>query len=172
MDADNYFYDKPDPFRVSYYGSRHLAIQIEAKQRECWKNAVLSVLVLDNLYRESIYCEGFVLRPGLPIPIEHGWVLYGDTILDPTLVLLDNATVRDNFYFSASTYGREELESFVWELGEDESLMLPLFLYRGGKTALASHGEAHNRVWRYLFRDNPEAAKIMHRPEKAVKKTL
>lgn len=50
--------------------------------RQCYANCQK----IANKNREMLYCEGFALRAGLPIPFAHAWIwhLTEHTILEPT----------------------------------------------------------------------------------------
>ena len=63
--------------------SSRLARRIKARPKQCWFNARRAVLRLGD-YAEAGYVEGLaVTREGLVI--EHGWVVRGERIVDPTL---------------------------------------------------------------------------------------
>ena len=63
--------------------SLKVARSVRALPKSCWLNARKVILRLDE-YAEAIYVEGFTIALGL-MPIEHGWVVRGGLIIDPTL---------------------------------------------------------------------------------------
>jgi hypothetical protein len=77
--------------------------------RECYKNATMLAVEHPGKY---VYCEGYAVCDGIPIPIEHAWVI------DRTRnnVVVDN-TWTD--YKGVAYFGVEiELESLIARLSE------------------------------------------------------
>lgn len=71
------------PHRTDADESCRVAQAIKATASQCWFNARKVIERLDG-YADASYVEGFAIhRSGLCI--EHGWVVRGDTIIDPTL---------------------------------------------------------------------------------------
>lgn len=56
---------------------------IRARRGRCWFNARRAIMRLDE-YADAKYVEGLAVLDGF-YPIEHGWVVLGGTIIDPTL---------------------------------------------------------------------------------------
>jgi hypothetical protein len=58
---------------------------IGAQRKECWRNAVMALLV-DPALSEGVYVESYAAWPtGLRLPVHHGWVELPDgTVVDPT----------------------------------------------------------------------------------------
>jgi len=82
---------------------------IPGEPRECYKNATTLAVEYPDRY---IYCEGYAVCEGIPIPIEHAWVV------DRTRknVVVDN-TWTDNK--GVAYFGVEiELEKLVERLAE------------------------------------------------------
>jgi hypothetical protein len=86
--------------------SRRLAVAIKAVKSQCWFNARKAVLRLDD-YAEASYVEGWALVGGV-MEIEHGWVVRGEMIIDPTLPE-DDITYIAGLEFS----GRSGIEEFL-----------------------------------------------------------
>ena len=74
---------EPWPALKDVAESWRVRTRIHAKVKKCWFNARKTVLMLDE-YADASYVEGWaILKCGMPI--EHGWVVRGNTIIDPTL---------------------------------------------------------------------------------------
>lgn len=64
-------------------GRLFTAAPLDGKQgtpKECFSNSVAYV----NRFGGT-YCEGYALRPDIPMLIHHAWVAFGDTVVDVTL---------------------------------------------------------------------------------------
>lgn len=86
--------------------SRELAEQVGAVKKECWRNALMALLLED---RDGwTYVEGHVFNR---IPFAHGWVESKTEIFDPTLILSPNAEKTQ--YFPAVHYTAEEAEQLL-----------------------------------------------------------
>ncbi len=55
--------------------------KIRAAMQQCWYNARRVIRKLDE-YADASYVEGWAC---LPYPIEHGWIVHQNKIIDPTL---------------------------------------------------------------------------------------
>lgn len=60
--------------------SRRVARLIGAESKQCWRNAALAAVATG-----SSYVEGMAVLKRFNLPIEHGWIEQGSTIIDPTL---------------------------------------------------------------------------------------
>jgi hypothetical protein len=58
--------------------------RVMARKRQCFKNA-FNVVSYCPEFANATYVEGIVVRPGLPLIIEHGWLEIDNQIVDPTL---------------------------------------------------------------------------------------
>lgn len=86
--------------------SRRIAMAVKAVPSQCWFNARKAVLRLDD-YAEASYVEGWAMVGGV-LEIEHGWVVRGGRIIDPTLPE-DHIT-----YFAGLEFrGRAGIEEFL-----------------------------------------------------------
>jgi hypothetical protein len=57
--------------------------RVRARKRQCFKNASNVVSYCPEF--AATYVEGIVVRPGLPLIVEHGWLEIDNQIVDPTL---------------------------------------------------------------------------------------
>ena len=80
--------------------------RVHAVPKQCWFNARKTVLMLDE-YADSSYVRGWaILKCGMPI--EHGWVVRGDTIIDPTL-----PEMVTRYFPGLEFQGRSEIVKFL-----------------------------------------------------------
>lgn len=83
--------------------SREYAEIINAKSKQCFWNAWMCALKNEAF----LYVEGNVVNG---FPFEHGWVEWGDEIIDPTLVLIENSL--DGYtYFAGEKYDPREFST-------------------------------------------------------------
>lgn len=64
--------------------SEKISLQHDCQIKECYRNAWISTCGRSDLK----YYEGYVASKGIPIPIEHAWLVNADgMIIDPTLII-------------------------------------------------------------------------------------
>jgi len=86
--------------------SRRVGKAIRAISKQCWFNARKVILKSDD-YAEASYIEGWALL-ACGFPIEHGWVVRSDKIIDPTLP--DEGMT---YYPGLEFRGRAEINGFL-----------------------------------------------------------
>lgn len=90
--------------------SHAVADRVDAKPKDCWRNALIAVLTLDDL-SDAFYVEGVALYEDTGLPVAHGWIVDADgMIVDPTAVLLTEGRVR---YFEEARYPAAKARRFV-----------------------------------------------------------
>lgn len=86
--------------------SLRLAARIKAAPTQCWFNARKAVLKLKD-YADASYVEGWaVFKDGMAI--EHGWVMKGGRIIDPTL-----PDVEATYFPGLEFQGKAGIEEFL-----------------------------------------------------------
>lgn len=114
--------------RLDYERSQEIAAAIDIRLKQCWRNAMLTIMVYDTLV-DAFYVQGYIVVAWGAV-IAHGWVELADgTVIDPTLVFLDtrypsvypNQMARRTCYFPVKRWSRKECEA-IW----DKPLPLPL----------------------------------------------
>jgi hypothetical protein len=86
--------------------SRAAAELVGAKPNLCWQNAV--DVVLSEEYAGATYVEGVVVSRKARLPQEHGWVVFGGEIIDPTL------PETELHYFPAHQWAGPEFEQLYF----------------------------------------------------------
>ncbi|SRR5260221_8261818 len=95
--------------KFDYERSKALAVQIGAEKKQCYRNALLVFLSLDEL-KDAHYVEGWAVSI---IAFAHGWIETADgTVLDPTLAL--SPLVEHTRYFPAVTYTQKA----AWKIAQ------------------------------------------------------
>jgi hypothetical protein len=114
---------------IDWQRSQELADLIEAEMKACWSNASLALLRAGAVgQRDLVYCEGWIVLGGVPIPTEHGWLQTDSgVIVDPTLVLVPGERDEPATYFAGVKYTFDDVyrslinqratPPFVWEHG-------------------------------------------------------
>jgi hypothetical protein len=74
-----------NPTHKDVLGSLIVAQAIRAEVGQCYFNARRAILDLPDLFKAR-YIEGLAVREGYSDPFEHGWIVLGDTIIDPTIL--------------------------------------------------------------------------------------
>lgn len=87
---------------IDYQLSQQAAELIQAKSKECWRNAILA----QQHYPDAIYVEGCIVWNGLVI--EHGWLELENRIVEPTLARRLNMDLEPPQYFAGVRYTVEE----------------------------------------------------------------
>ena len=96
----------PWPVQKDEAESRRTGKAVRAVMKQCWFNARKVIMKLPD-YGEASYVEGWAVLQG-GMPIEHGWLVQNDTIIDPTLP--DDLGV----YFPGLEFkGRKGIEEFL-----------------------------------------------------------
>jgi hypothetical protein len=105
--------------------SLEIASSIKSKAKNSFDNAFKGT----KLLKESMYVQGFLVKPGKPYkPIEHGWLELEDRLVDPTLPYLDK-TEQEFYYFPAQRLSVKQLLAAVEEAKEDYPDDPPLPVY-------------------------------------------
>jgi hypothetical protein len=130
--------------------SRRVAERGRAEPKECYRNAVLALMVDPEglLPAGTRYVEGYALYHDTGLPVEHGWLAYdgpdGEArVVDPTAIVVAGAAAEVS-YFPAHSWTRAELKK-----GATWAKALPLWHAAHGWGDPAMR-EASNRVWRAL----------------------
>ncbi len=89
-----------DAMRINIDLSRHAADIIQAEKQECYRNAVMALLNIDD-FKHGYYVEGLAINPKLNFPTEHGWVELDGEVVDPTWTL---GTIDDAKYYPVMKY--------------------------------------------------------------------
>ena len=127
------------PKSVNVIKSRELAAQVDAQKKDCYRNSVLAMQLVEG----SMYVEGYVILTDLvPIPIEHGWLESGGEVIDPTLALFDN-DFSQYTYIPGKYYTQDMVEN---EVGRSGGAILPLTDFDMDRDI----GEAQAAAWRAL----------------------
>lgn len=90
----------PDSSPYDYHLSMRVALTIEAKPYRCWRNAVVAMVLLPQLFSSWTYIEGWAVLPRearIEI-VEHGWIALETHTVDPSFVLVEKPDQRI-FYF-------------------------------------------------------------------------
>jgi hypothetical protein len=78
------------------------AVQIGAQAYRCWRNAMLAFLLLPERFPFGQYIEGWIVVPRereRRIEItEHGWIVDGDRIIDPSIVLIEDQSQPVSYF--------------------------------------------------------------------------
>jgi hypothetical protein len=80
---------------------------IRAVPQACWFNARRAILWLDE-YADASYVEGWAVLGDCHLPIEHGWLVRADAIIDPTL-----PEERAAYYPGLEFQGRQGIAEFL-----------------------------------------------------------
>jgi hypothetical protein len=99
--------------------SEKAATIINAKLNQCWENAYYALHQVPEL-EQAWYIEGWSIREAIPFPFEHGWLVLGNQIVDPTRVLWKKANDEVS-YFPATRLRAAHIDIHV-----TEALHLPL----------------------------------------------
>lgn len=86
--------------------SKRVGRAVRAIPKQCWFNARKAILKLED-YAAASYVEGWVVLDG-GVLIEHGWVVRGDEVIDPTL-----PDCVDAYFPGLEFRGREEIHAFL-----------------------------------------------------------
>lgn len=77
--------------------SKKLQLKLNAKMKECYKNACLGHVLISGKY-----CEGFVYDPGLEMWFQHAWCLnVKGEVVDPTY---SNTGFKDGMIYRGAPY--------------------------------------------------------------------
>lgn len=76
---------------------------VDAKPKQCYRNAVMSLVLADHWLlgdsHDLVYVEGTIIVDGLPIPFEHGWLELKDgTVIDPTSAVVQSSDTNVDYY--------------------------------------------------------------------------
>ncbi len=80
--------------------SEKAATIINAKLNQCWENAYYALHQVAEL-KQAWYVEGWIIRKAIPFPFEHGWLVLGNEIVDPTRVLWKKANDEVSYFPAA-----------------------------------------------------------------------
>jgi len=114
------FLRKDDPMEITDHHlhfalSVQVARAIRAEPRRCWRNALLSVMLLPEIFADGGYVEGWLVvkRETSIEVVEHGWALLpsGD-VVDPSLVLTEQPD-RPAYYFAGYILSRSQLAALA-----------------------------------------------------------
>lgn len=128
--------------------SQYIADAVEVMPKQCWRNALLAAHALLAMGNDDVrYVEGYVVievgrvhisgadpvdTAGVCLPIEHGWVTVGDSVVDVTL----NGLRAPKAFFPGVSWDGEEAIKLA--LGNT----LPLFISQGGALKMQRAAEA------------------------------
>lgn len=102
---------------IDYQLSQQAAELIQAKSKECWRNAILA----QQHYPDAIYVEGCIVWNGLVI--EHGWLELENRIVEPTLASRLNMDLEPPQYFAGVRYTVEEALNALGEVNGELPLI-------------------------------------------------
>lgn len=124
--------------------SKKWAKTLNPQPHECWKNSVIAAMI-----NHATYVEGWVafkLKSGGWFPLEHGWCIHDDEIVDITPAMLKHKEAK---YFPGLEYSPRELETLMERHNE---LNLPLFgsIERRNPVAQAKMKQASEDAWACL----------------------
>ncbi|HZO71010.1 MAG TPA: hypothetical protein VFB60_02340 [Ktedonobacteraceae bacterium] len=101
--------------RFHFALSVQAARAIGAEPRRCWRNALLSIMLLPEIFADGRYVEGWLVVPKetrLEI-VEHGWLqLPSRELVDPSLVLTEKPD-QPACYFAGYTLSRSRLAALA-----------------------------------------------------------
>jgi hypothetical protein len=143
------------PDRIDWQASAAIADSIAAKQKACWANAVRALLfsVLESPGEPMVYVEGYIVLMGAVI-IEHGWLVQGNALLDPTLVLGEEAEHMHDLadYFPGVQYTHREVEDLVVR----QKIAPPFVWHHGfGGSNHPAYMQARDQAWKTTWGATP-----------------
>lgn len=103
--------------KLNYRKSNDYADDVNAQIKECYNNSTKAYFAHFEEDKDLRYVEGHVWMPisQIKIPLEHGWLISGNEIIDPTLVLsTSEEKLADYEYESGRVFTREEMQA-VWD---------------------------------------------------------
>lgn len=101
--------------RFDYALSVEVSEEIRAIPRECYRNAVLAVVLLQDKYPGALYVEGW---GNAIFPTEHAWIEWQGKIIDPTWVIsFDENQMQDHSYFPVCRYDHKTMSKRIGRRG-------------------------------------------------------
>src|SRR3712207_6711599 len=120
--------------------SKRAAKIINAKPKECWKNAFFSLLEVPELAHGQ-YVEGWIVPTTIPIAIEHAWIELDGQIIDPT----PKSWITPFAYFPGLRLSKDEFMEAVTDDGR-----LPIvWRYGWGGMEHLGYSEAYRQALAY-----------------------
>lgn len=134
------------PARKDESESERVGRKIGALPMQCWFNARRAVRKLDD-YADASYVEGYAINKRGFGPIEHGWVVRDDVIIDPTL-----PTSVAAYFPGLEFVGRAGIRDFLGtELGKKCCKSPFLYAFGWGGQESPSMARAYKEALDYLL---------------------